>query len=356
MFGDIMHLIKYVLINLFITLLLLIVLELFFGHWISGPNYGFMNIPREISRKFDVSNLYLNGGEIKYSRDKHGLRGPYRSLSNIDILTLGGSTTNQLYIDDSSTWQAHMRQLFAKAGTSKVIVNASVDGQSTKGHIAVFEKWFPNIPKLKAKHILVYAGINDTNIESHKRFDEMESSNLLVKTRNWLANKSAIYNLFRTIRGFFRAHQAKLIHGSGPPFKNRTWVKYILSSAVVDVPSLKKRLEGFESRLKNLIFKIKSFGAKPIFVTQPTAEFRVKSKWIWVTRDSGGKINPKSFLRIKAFNQVTMNVCREAGAICIDLASMIEFQDEDFYDRIHSTPAGTKKIGLFLFEKLKDKL
>ena len=51
-----------------------------------------------------------------------------------------------------------------------------------------------------------------------------------------------------------------------------------------------------------------------------------------------------------------MNVCREAGAICIDLASMIEFQDEDFYDRIHSTPAGTKKIGLFLFEKLKDKL
>ena len=111
----------------------LLVAELVFGSWLFGDDYGHMNIPRDVHRTFDVTGLYAGGGTITYTRDEHGLRGPYGDPSAIDLLAIGGSTTNQLYLDDAQTWLARLRDDLARAGTPRVIVNAAVDGQSTRG-------------------------------------------------------------------------------------------------------------------------------------------------------------------------------------------------------------------------------
>jgi hypothetical protein len=40
--------------------------------------------------------------------------------------------------------------------------------------------------------------------------------------------------------------------------------------------------------------------------------------------------------------------------MCIDLAAEDMWQDDDFYDFLHNTPKGARKLGNYLFERLSD--
>lgn len=331
--------------------------EIIFGAWIFGPDYGTMNIPRGSLHVFDVSDLYGKSEKIRYSRDENGLRGRYGSLSDIDILTMGGSTSNQLYIDDNETWQAVLAARFEDGGKAKTVVDAAVDGQSTRGHIAVFDQWFPLLPRLKARYVLVYAGINDVHIEIAQQQDSMQAPELSRRIRYYVMNKSAVYGLFRTVRGMFKAWNAKLIHG-GEKIEGVSWAR---GASVNDPlpssdPSLVAGLEAYRQRLRVLTGKIRRFGARPVFVTQTMAGFRIRDGQVFGVLGREGQVVLSDYFEIMPFNLVTLDVCRKVGAICIDLARELEFDDGDFYDKVHNTPSGSKKIGDYLYENLKSLL
>jgi hypothetical protein len=348
---------RIILINCGVLFALIFATELIFGSWLYGPEYGTLNLPRNAVHHYDTSNLYAEGGAVRYTRDKNGLRGPYDDISNIDILTIGGSTTNQLYIDDTKTWQENMRMRFAQVGRPLSIVNAGVDGQSTRGHIAIFERWFPNIPNLKAKYILAYVGINDTVVEGAMKFDQMQSPERLRRWRHWIMNKSALYGLYRTVRGIYKAYNAKLIHGGSPPYNGRKWVRFASENPAIDPTGpLAKRLNDYETRLRALVGKIRGFGAKAILVTQPIAALRVRDAKLMVSLNTAGQLEPGISEIVTAFNQKTMLVCRELRAVCLDLAHQLGFEDGDFYDRIHSTNSGAEKIGGYLYEQLRSRI
>jgi hypothetical protein len=55
-----------------------------------------------------------------------------------------------------------------------------------------------------------------------------------------------------------------------------------------------------------------------------------------------------------AINRRTMKVCRALEAICIDLAGELFFGENDTYDLFHTTPRASRRIGVYLYEKLKD--
>ena len=293
---------------------------------------------------------------ITYTRDGNGLRGAYADPSGIDVLTMGGSTTNQLYIDDKETWQARLADRFPRAGNPKVIVDASIDGQSTRGHIAVFERWFPLIPGLRARFVLAYVGINDMHVDDAAQWDAMESPDLSRRFRQVLLNYSAFYGLFQTARGVLRARQAKLIHGASP-HTGVPWVRaHAVDAADPRAAELASRLDAYRARLGVLMGKIRRFGARPVIVTQPLAGYRIRDGWVWGVRGKDGSVSAEGYHKITAFNQAAMTVCRAEGAVCIDLGRELLFGDGDFYDRLHNTPRGAAKIGRYLYEKLKDVL
>ena len=206
---------KLIGINLALVALIIGAAELIFGGWI-GDNYGTLVIPRDFSRRFDVKGLYDNPTPtIYYRRDEHGLRGQYGDLSNIDILTIGGSTTNEVFVEEGKTWSDVLARTFAENRQPTTVVNAGVDGQSTIGHIKNFELWFPKISGLRARFVLAYVGINDLAIAQSGHLgkqDHMTAQRRAVK--QYLMNNSALYSLFRNIRGMIRARQANVIHSS----------------------------------------------------------------------------------------------------------------------------------------------
>ena len=95
---------KVVLVNILITLGFLVVIELIFGNWVFGPEFGMMNIPRNMNKVIDTKR-YLLLKDAVYTRDEYGLRGNYGDdPANIDILVIGGSTTDESFITDGETW------------------------------------------------------------------------------------------------------------------------------------------------------------------------------------------------------------------------------------------------------------
>ena len=346
---------RTVAINLAMVLVVLLAAEVVFGGWVFGPRYGNLIIAKDYQRRFDAANLYAGGGVIYYKRDSHGLRGVYDDPSKIDILAIGGSTTNERFIDETQTWTAVLSQEFRRHGREIVVVNAGVDGQSTIGHIKNFEFWFPRIPDLKARYILVYVGINDLYTMDAGYVAESDSLFALSRhTKRYLMNTSALYGLYRNIRGMVRARDARLIHAT-ESFDGLEWRE---PSEPPDVAAAERKhaakLAAYEDRLRELTRRIRAFGARPIFVTQHRADYRLSEGRILSPVMKDGTLFASRYADQMAINRQTMKVCRALEAVCIDLASDLFFGENDTYDLFHTTPRASLKIGLYLHERLKD--
>jgi lysophospholipase L1-like esterase len=323
------------------------------GGWVFGQNFGTLVIPKDFTRNYDVSGLY-GGTTSKFVRDKHGLRGSYEDVSKIDILTIGGSTTNEIFVSEGKTWSDQLQAAFRKSGRDLVIVNGGVDGQSTIGHLKNFDLWFPKIPSLKARYILAYIGINDYGVMVtgyHGKQDDMEAPRRKVK--RYLLNNSVLYTLFRNLRGIWRAKKANLIHKSNS-YDGTDWQLPTQQPSLGEtVKLLESSLDEYKDRLNKLIKVIRAFGAKPIIVTQHLGAYRIRDGKVWGKLREDGTVDTSAYNGLSVINIATIATCNKAGAICIDLANELFFVDGDHYDGVHTTPMGSKKIGQYLFKKLE---
>lgn len=347
---------RIIVINLALILAALTVVELTLGGWISGSNYGLLVIPKDFTRRYDVSRLYDGGAMTDYKRDRHGLRGRYADPSAIDILAVGGSTTNEIFISEGETWTDRLAREFAGAGRPLTVVNAGVDGQSTIGNTKNFDLWFPRIPGLKARYVLALLGINDAAVAVSKgtlsKQDRMMEQRRPIK--RYLINNSVLYRLFRNVRGIIRARDAKLIHAT-ESYDGTDWR---LPARQPDVEATatewRARLGEYGDRIRILARRIRDFGAVPIFVTQARPSYRIRDGRVYGKPKGDGTVALPHYALLAAHNRTTMEVCREVKAVCIDLAGELFFEDGDHYDEVHTTPRGSAKIARYLFAKLKD--
>lgn len=353
---------KIVFINLLILAIGLLCLELVFGNWLSPNRLNSLNLVLGAQLSYDVGDLYQSDNrQIKYTRDSYGLRGNYGKPSDIDLLTVGGSATDQRFITDGATWQDILQSQFLAHGKTVHVANAGVDGQSTYGHIKDFDWWFPNIPHLKARYVLFYIGVNDLLNVSNRDdngFDDMleHPSSTWGNLQRKIEERSALYYLYRTLRGMYRAHVTKVVH-SNVDFQSVQWT---------DTPRCENHeqlmsasLQSYENRLRLLDERVRRLGAVPVYVTQPVRRCKyLNGRLIGVAetiRSYGLQMNGvDSCIMLQLLNRKTIEFCRASGGICIDLASEQQFDDTDFYDFYHNTPRGTEKIGRYLYEKLSN--
>lgn len=336
--------------NAVLILAVLAIAEAAFGSWFFGPDLGvLLNVPRNVEIRHDLSKFIPGGGIAVYRKDEYGFRGTYDTPAAIDMLVIGGSTTNELYTDEKDTWVEVMRRALARNGKTLVVVSAAVDGHTTVGHIRSFDLWFPKVPGLRPRYVLAYIGINDLFVDGHARYDVMVPEGVWQHIRARIRNASAIYNLIRTVRGSVRARRVRLVYGSGLP-------RDLKPVPVKDIEKIRARLANklaediaaYRERVKLLAGRIKAFGARPIFVTQMRGDsFLVDGRLMGV---GGGGLSGRLMLGL--FNQVTMAACREAGGICVDLGKELLFAPADFDDNVHTLPSGSRKIGEFLAARL----
>src|SRR5262245_48152551 len=115
---------KLILGNFLVFALGIISLELFFGDWFGG--HRLWGLLCDVQFVYSAKDIYGVERKIHYVRDRQCLRGRYDPLS-VDVITVGGSTTDQRYLTEGETWQDRAAAYFAQHGRKLSIANAGVD-------------------------------------------------------------------------------------------------------------------------------------------------------------------------------------------------------------------------------------
>ncbi|MBF0156774.1 MAG: SGNH/GDSL hydrolase family protein [Magnetococcales bacterium] len=343
--------------NLALLLVGLVILELGFGSWFSDDHLDALNILRGREILFEASKLYPGGGKVHYVRDRYGLRGGVDDPRRVDLLTLGGSTTDQRYLPLEATFQAVLERAAAADGRPLVVTNAGMDGHSTIGHLAALELWLPRIPGLAPRAVLALIGINDINADSRVRsaFDRsLEGS----AWRDRVRLHSGLWRLGRNLHGLWQARLGGMDLGHGQPMEAAVaWVE-LADAEGADAFAARHRahLEAYRERVGRLVDGVRAMGAEAILVTQKTADFRLGDGRLLGRRLADGRLTAGNQAWIRAIAAATMAVCHEKGAICVDMALELDLHDGDYYDLLHTTPAGSRKIGEYLYARIKDRI
>jgi hypothetical protein len=356
--------IKIVSWNLGLILAVALCAELFFGSWFQAPGLWNLGVFRDVQWKIDVSANYARPAPITYSRDYYGLRGSFGKPEAANIVALGGSTTDERKVDDAETWPEVLAACLRERGIGAQIANAAVAGQTTRGHARNFDVWLNHIPNFKPKLAIAYFGVNENALDTRGENDDptryFETKQALPawhNLRNWIGMNSAILRLHRIVKGNIKAYKAGLHPLATPSGEaGKTAAQQLdekltqARSAAVPLASLElagKRqeilaamapeLEALDQRLAVLKAKIEAFGARPVFVTQNAASYRLGQNVIW------GDV--ETYIRLQALAARTMAFCERNGVACVDLAAAQFFADGDAYDSVHTTQQGSAKIG-----------
>ncbi len=191
-------------INLLLIGLAVACAELIWGGWFDSA--GMRKICRYVLCSADYQYVSKFTGTTQFTKDAFGLRGRATPQSDIDILVVGGSTTDQRKLNNHQTWDQMLEDRFKSAGRQVEIVSAGIDGQSTFGHLWNFERWFPAIPNFRPKHILFYVGINDLTPKANtKRHDNVHALGMLDGALEAIRNNSVFYEIYQTLNGMREA-------------------------------------------------------------------------------------------------------------------------------------------------------
>ncbi len=346
-------LLRVLLVNVALLVVVVLALELVFGHWRAPQRVSNPLLIRNVVLRYELSDLYrTHGSHARYTRDAYGLRGAYLSPADIDILTVGGSTTDQRFVDDAFTYQARLAERFQAAGRAVSVVNAGVDGQTTYGHLRSFDVWFAHIPGFAPKYYLYYVGLNDLHVPADYGagpllgYDDFDGQSLGA-LRQLVVERSALYSLFAVARGLLWTFDAKAQHGA----RRLEGLEYVARPE--PLPALdaeeQARLRGYRARLERLFSRTHEVSPQAglICVTQP-------GYGLW-RRDEAGKVwvaDMAQYRLLEAFNTALLELCAAHQGRGLDLAHELDLQASDFYDVVHTTAAGSQKLGDYLYTKL----
>jgi hypothetical protein len=336
-------------VNLGLLLAGIVAVELIFGQWLapyhppSGAIFG---------RTFKLEQHYYRPHKvITYVRDRYGLRGSSAPIGDIELVTVGGSTTDQIFITEGETFQDIIH-----ARTGLRVTNAGDEGISSTGHIVAVEDWLHRIPDLRPRFYLHYIGVNDA---AFAYLTTLPGGNKVLQAQ--IDNQKDRRALHRIVRG-----RSALIQGyirlrdwwGGPPkiFEapdhgtdaGRNEIK-----AEVDGTALIDYIERiYKPNVRRLLELHQERNEKVILVSQPgrPSAFRREGSDVWVRNPGFAGYA----VALSLVNDATGALCHERPGKCyfIDLASELAFENDDFYDNVHTTPAGARRIGEFLSRKL----
>ena len=346
------------------------VIEILFGYWIKDDPWRkteHLYIIRDQSFNWNTQKLYGDAiPTVQYSRNKYGLRDSCSEPSEIKVLTIGGSTTDQRYIQNGKTFQDILEKKLSTDLNRRICLsNAGVDGHSTFGHIESLTKWLPLIDGLKPQVVLLYLGINDAGFRTEPRgFDRFEDRTDYVKP-SWKEH-SAVIGLYRKIKIGFSLLLPKQKNGSPQPApmyaEHSSNIpssdQYVFASMTDGAENLTKiNTKLFSIRLSKIIDTIQSkYQAFPVCISQPHL---LTSKQGEITRGvanaffyNGKAYNGLDYQEsIMALNVAMREICTARGAY-LDIASA-PFNSSDFYDPIHLNHDGTFKLAHYIYEELK---
>lgn len=327
---------------------------------------------------------------VHFTVNSLGLRGPAWPADNraYKIVTVGGSTTENDFLDDGAEWPHLVMEEMNRAPEKRPVWvgNAGINGQTAVDHVILL-RTLPLFTKVDA--VLVLVGVNDLNASlafgggSTKKVLEENAENFRLSITGVALDvvrpfyrRLRIYQLVRSALPRLLRRSGATPNGVVVDINGQTKARAQYASLpVVALPDMDLAVAEYRSRVKALAAECHALRTRCIFLTQPSlwredlgpAGVRLLCCSVvghratpsgWVTNGSqplGRLALRDSAAAMLRYNNVLLETCAATGVECIDLAADVPRTPAMFYDDFHYTEAGARQVAGAIVKYLKSR-
>jgi lysophospholipase L1-like esterase len=317
-------------------------------------------------------------GPSEFTTNALGIRGdPFSPEQRYRLLAVGGSTTICSYLDDSEAWpQLVEDRLDAALGPGRTWVgNVGRPGHTTVQNALQVEKLVRQHPEIDA--VILLAGVNDLLIHLALAIDPGSAARILSRRDDPIALLESAFSVFpapdadaawyrRTGIGRLWALRRSRLPGreARAPWLDpgglhlREWrsARKQAGRLRAALPDLTAALDQYAHNLERIADVAAAEGVRPIFLTQPSLwreDLSASERdLLWTGGPPLDRVAPGAEYYsvgalaegMRRYNARMLEVCRERGVECFDLAARMPRSVEFFWDDVHFTEAGARRV------------
>ena len=291
----------------------------------------------------------------RFSVNSQGLRGtePPGDTAVRRLLFVGGSTTEDVYLDDERTWTLRLPELLnARGGDRFWAASAGRSGFASIEHLEFLEH-ADVVSEFDV--VIVLLGINDmARLVWGERADRIALNRAKVRAPLWRRSRT-----LELIRRFWSAgvEQGNLVMDREALFVRDAQTRRSEAKVVDGEIDIAPALGDYERRLSRLVMVTRRRGLKLVLADQPTL-FRTdlspeEERRLWFIRRADGDFLParRMLELMKSFNDVTASVATRMDVPFVRLSEMTGASDY-FYDDCHFSEVGAEEVARRLSERI----
>lgn len=305
-----------------------------------------------------VGGLPGISGEQHITTDKHGFRTnrpvAYNQKSTMPrIFAIGGSTTEDIFLDDKATWTyLAAEKLSARLGQPVEMINTGVSGLRARHHLATLRTIAAFHPDL----VIFMIGVNDWNHHIREHFKYLDAGKDETWRPDWLKGLY-LRNSFAglALQALLTSHMS-----AGVPAKRLETGSYFTPQRgsldrKIRVRFYPKDVSPAYAKTINRIMKecsIAQFAC--LFLTQPhgyqdgaSKKFR-DSFWMTPPNRSYTLDLPSLNHVASMYNRFLLRTAQKAGHSACDIAAGMAPSFRNFYDDVHFNEAGARQVAALL--------
>lgn len=332
--------------------------------WLPNLKYVFFPNPEIFPGIKDTSYLEINA---------KGLRGSNADVSEaINILVLGGSAAECLYLDQNETWPALIEKyLNEKSGKKHNVFNGGRSGITSQHHLVQVQKMLERNKWIDV--IIIMEGLNDLQYALSFEHDYIpKDSQRVYEEAFWLSPLKEIKPFYKNLYLYKYLSKVKKASFSyklaQDPYgysyekwrNNRARAKEIL----YDQPNISQSLSDYVKNNQAMIDIVKRNKKRIIFLPQPTAWDSIMAPgfaelcwygWIGQSQmDNAGKYYAFSTLKklLDVYNDALKNICLKNDVEFIEFEGRLEKDTTTFYDDCHFNESGARKVARIVSDYL----
>lgn len=332
--------------------------------WLPNLKYVFFPDPLIFPGIRDTSFLEINA---------RGLRGSNADVSDAtNILVLGGSAAECMYLDQSETWPALIEKYLNEKSEKKYnVLNGGRSGITSQHHLVQVQKMLERNKWIDI--IIIMEGLNDLQYalsfeDSYKPKDTQQ----VYEESFWLSPLKEIKPFYRNTYLFKYLSKVKKALFSykltQDPYGN-SYVKWRANrmnakEIVNNEPKISKSLVDYQKNNQAMIDVVKNNNKRIIFLPQPVAWDSImppnfsKLCWYgWIGQsqlENTGKYYAFSQLKksLDIYNELLINTCLKNKVEFIQLEGRLEKDTTTFYDDCHFNESGACKVAKIVADYL----
>jgi lysophospholipase L1-like esterase len=314
----------------------------------------FITLPPQMQSTVNVRTADLPGmspGLRRITTDERGFRvNPrvdYRAKRGLRIFTIGGSTTEDIVLDDESTWSHLLQEAIAGRGKAAEVINTGVAGLRAVNHLATLKV----VARLEPDLVIVLVGANDWIKHIKDQFDEPERNlwkpvSLNQSALGRVLDGTVISPLRRRITGRTWSDQSRVVDG----LEGLIFQPLSLQRPVMHTFRPTEVAADYAATLHEISRLCKESRLTCLFMTQPHAYSEATpaelQSDLWMTPPSATyTLDFESMAHIaRLYNEFLKSFTAQEGHPLCDLAAGIEPLPSFFYDDMHFTDEGARRL------------